>query len=652
MTARKNIMLGTAGHVDHGKTALVKLLTGCDTDTLTEEKERGLTIDLGFAPCRLSDRRVVGIVDVPGHVDFIRNMVAGAHGIDVVILVVAADDGIMPQTREHLHILTLMGLRHGLVALTKVDLVEESRRQLVVQELRRLLANTFLADAPICPLSNLTGEGYGEFYETLNEVVAACESRPCRGWFRVWVEDVFTIRGAGTVVTGIPTHGRVRPGDALTLLPTGQSARVRRLQVYGEDATEGRAGECVALNVPELDHDAVRRGMALCAGDAFEPGSLLEAEIRALETLPSPIKDGTELQLHVGTASVLARLALLETRHLDPGARVWAQLRLVEPLALAPGERFVLRANVAAGGHRGLTTIGGGRVLGTGNVRLRRQKPWTLARLRARHEALDDAARWAELMVREGPAPLRRTDLARRCLLRPDEADGLVAELRSTCRLVEVAGGAFAHPAAVEELAARSVEVVRSYHATQPQHAGVARDALAKAVGGNAELLALAFDSLIASGRLTDNGTVLACPGWRPRVSDPDQAMSEQVAASFRQACWAPPTLDELGARLGIPASRAASLVQLLLGRGELVRLDERVVMHRDAVEAGKQAALALFRRTASFTTMAFRDALGVSRKFAVPLLDHLDRSRVTVRSGHDRTPGAEAKRQLASHES
>ena len=265
-------MLGTAGHVDHGKSALVKLLTGCETDTLAEEKQRGLTIDLGFAPCQLADKRVVGIVDVPGHVDFIRNMVAGAHGIDVVIFVVAADDGIMPQTHEHLHILTLMGLRHGLVALTKIDLVDAARRDFVIQDLRRLLAETFLADAPICPISNITGEGFDDFFDALNRAVDACGDRPCAGPFRLWVEDAFTIRGTGTVVTGIPTHGRVRPGDELHLLPAGLAGHVRRMQVYGEDATEGSAGECVALNIPELDHEAVRRGMALCAPPALVRG--------------------------------------------------------------------------------------------------------------------------------------------------------------------------------------------------------------------------------------------------------------------------------------------------------------------------------------------------------------------------------------------
>jgi selenocysteine-specific elongation factor len=647
MTIRRNIMLGTAGHVDHGKTALVKLLTGCETDTLAEERERGLTIDLGFAPCQLSDKRVVGVVDVPGHVDFIRNMVAGAHGIDVVILVVAADDGIMPQTHEHLHILTLMGLRHGMVALTKVDLVDTARLDFVIHDLRRLLANTFLADAPICPISNVTGEGFEGFFDTLNDTVRACADRPCGGLFRLWVEDVFTIRGSGTVVTGIPTSGVVRPGKSLMLLPSRQTGHVRKLQVYGEDAAEGRAGECVALNIPELDHEATRRGMVLCESDALEPVTLFEAELRLLTSLAAPIKDQTEAHLHIGTGSVLARVAMLEGRQMAPGEARMIQLRPKEPLALVPGERFVLRANVAAEGESALTTIGGGRILGTSNVRLRREKPWTLATLAARREALDDRARWIELLVRESPAPVTPVELQRHSLLRPDEAAELFAQLCSTHRVLRTPGGGFVHPAVVEESAARILDAVQAFHTAQPQHAGLTREALAAVIGGRAEVFTLALESLRGSGRLEFSGAVFARPGWQPRISDPEQQLSERVADAHRAAGWTPPTAEELAATLGVAPDRITKLTRLLQERGVLVKLDERVVMHRDALEAGKRTALALFRKSPSFTTMDFRDALGVSRKFAVPLLDHLDRVRFTVRSGNNRTPGVEAKRLL-----
>jgi selenocysteine-specific elongation factor len=638
--SRRNIMLGTAGHVDHGKTALVKMLTGCELDTLAEEKQRGLTIDLGFAPCQLSDKRVVGIVDVPGHVDFIRNMAAGAHGIDVVIFVVAADDGIMPQTHEHLHILTLMGLHHGLVALTKVDLVDPARRSFVIQDLRRLLANTFLAEAPICPLSNVTGEGFDGFFDALNEVVAKCENRPCSGWFRMWVEDVFTIRGSGTVITGIPTRGRVRPGDSLHLLPAGLSGRVRRMQVYGEEATEGRAGECVALNIPEIDHEVVRRGMVLCESNAVAPVTMAEAELRILDSIKGKVEDYLEVQLHVGTAAVSAHLAMLENTEMTGGQKQMVQLRLAEPLALAPGERFVVRANVA-----GLTTIGGGQILGIGNVRLRRKKQWTLDLLAARREAIADPARWCELMLRESALPATAADLQLKCLMRAEEMTAMLDSLRADGRAVQTPGGGWLHRDVIQKTATDILAAIQAFHSTNPQRTGIGREELLATLKADGKLLDLAVASLLGTKQIEYNGNVLARVGWSARVVDRDQRLCDQIAAKLQQAGWAPPSAEELAASLGEPLTRVGAMMRLLGERGILVRLDDRVWMHRDAVEAGKQTALKLFARAPMFSTMDFRDALGVSRKYAVPLVDYLDKVRFTIRSGNNRTPGAEAKK-------
>ncbi|MGP8052664.1 MAG: selenocysteine-specific translation elongation factor [Limisphaerales bacterium] len=647
MTSRRNIMLGTAGHVDHGKSALVKMLTGCETDTLAEEKQRGLTIDLGFAPCQLSDKRVVGVVDVPGHVDFIRNMAAGAHGVDVVIFVVAADDGIMPQTHEHLHILTLMGLRHGLVALTKIDLVDEARRSFVIQDLKRLLSNTFLVEAPICPLSNITGEGFDGFFDALNEVVARCEDRPCSGWFRMWVEDVFTIRGSGTVITGIPTRGSVRPGDSLHLLPAGLSGHVRRMQVYGEDATEGRAGECVALNLPEIDHEVVRRGMVLCESKAVAPVTMAEAELRILDSVKGRIEDYLEAQLHVGTAAVSAHLAMLENTEMIGGQKQMIQLRLAETLALAPGERFVVRANVAGSGVAGLTTIGGGQILGIGNIRLRRKKQWTLEMLAARREAIADPARWSELMLRESALPVTAADLQLKCLMRAGEVTALLASLRAEGRAVTTPGGGWLHRDVIQKTAADILATIQAFHSTNPQREGIGREELLAGLKINSELLDLAVESLRQTKQIEHNGNVFARAGWSARVVDRDQRLCDQIAAKLQLAGWAPPGAEELAAALGETLPRVGTMMRLLVERGILVRLDDRVWMHRNAVEAGKQIVLKLFARAPMFSTMDFRDALGVSRKYAVPLVDYLDKIRFTVRSGNNRTPGAEAKKLL-----
>jgi selenocysteine-specific elongation factor len=649
MTAqRRNIMLGTAGHVDHGKTALVKMLTGCDTDTLAEEKQRGLTIDLGFAPCRLAGNRVVGVVDVPGHVDFIRNMVAGAHGIDVVILVVAADDGIMPQTHEHLHILTLMGLRHGLVALTKTDLVPPDRLQEVTDKLRGLLAGTFLAAAPICPLSNITGEGYEQFFEALNNVVDLCEDRPCTGLFRVWVEDVFTIRGSGTVITGIPVSGRVALEDRLSLAPGGASGRVRRMQVYGEEATEARAGECVAMNLPEIDHETVRRGQLLCGADVLRPVTMLEAELQTLGTLKSALKDSAEVHLHLGTATVLARVAMLEASEMAGSQTQKVQFRLEGPLAAAAGDRFVIRANLGGGEGTGLTTIGGGRVLGTGNVRLRRRKPWTLEALAARSAALGDPVRWCALMIRESATPVTAVELEEKCLLRPEEVTAVLDQARAQGQILPAPGRAWVHRESVEKAASALLAGLQAFHAAHPQRAGAAREELLAGVAGHVVVKELAVEELIKAGKITGNGAVLAQAGWAPRVTDRDQELGDRIAETMQKAGWAPPGAEELAASLGELPPRVERMLRLLTERGVLVRLEERLLMHREAIESAKAVVMRLFAATPSFTTMQFRDAVGVSRKYAVPLLDYLDRARFTVRSGHTRTPGAEAKKRAS----
>ena len=641
-------MLGTAGHVDHGKSALVTLLTGCKTDTLAEEQQRGLTIDLGFAPCQLADKRVVGVVDVPGHVDFIRNMVAGAHGIDVVILVVAADDGIMPQTHEHLHILTLMGLRHGLVALTKIDLVDAARREAVTQDLRRLLADTFLAGAPICPVSNVTGEGFDSFFDALNDSVETCGDRPGAGPFRMWVEDAFTIRGAGTVVTGIPTHGRVRPGDELHLWPDGRTGRVRRMQVYGEDATEGGAGECVALNVPELDHETVRRGMVLCASSQLEPATLVEAEFHLLKSIPGKIKDRCEVHFHAGTAAVAARLVMLQEPVMTGGQTQFVQLRLEAPLPLAPGERFVVRANILLPDGSGLATIGGGQILGLDGLRPRRKKAGWPERLAARRAAVGDPRRWCEQMVYESDSPATVADLQKKSWSRAEEISGALETLRAENQLMPAPGGGWLHRVVIQKLAEQVHATVQAFHTANPQHTGMSREALAAALPWHPAFLESAAEALVEAKRLERQGGLLAQAGWHARLPERDQRLCDQLAASWRLAGWTPPSLEEAATSTKEPLPRVTALARLLAERGVLVRLDDRIWMHRDAVEAGRQAALKLFRRAPAFSTMDFRDALGVSRKFAVPLVDYLDKIRFTVRSGNNRTPGVEAKKLLA----
>jgi len=648
----KNIMLGTAGHVDHGKTALVKLLTGCDTDTLTAEKDRGLTIELGFAPCEMADKRILGIVDVPGHVDFIRNMAAGAHGIDVVIFVVAADDGVMPQTREHMDILTLMGVRHGLVALTKIDLAGDAElRQMAVDDVRGFLGGTFLEDAPICPVSNITGEGFDGFFQALNRVVGAAEPHERGGLFRTWIERAFHVRGFGTVATGIPVSGTVRVGDKLRLVPGGQEARVRSMEVYGQSSEIGRAGECVALNLAGIDADLLGRGKVLCESDAFEAVEYFEADLSLLPSVRQPMKDYFEAHVHVGTAEAMANVALLDASSISAGEPQFVQFRLRQPLSVAPGDRFVVRASAArlAGGR--VTTIGGGRVLGAGGIRLRRRRPWTLEMLSARRAALDDPRAWIAQVLSEAKSPLSPDALARAAQKPLAQVREVLGELVKAGEAVELGPQACAHRKAVEAAGEVLVRTVREFHEANPIRMGIEQPALAEAAG----LTGLLFDAALArcleGGALKRHGTVIGSPGKAGGLSAEDRALVERVEAVLRDAHLEPPLPEALAERLGLSVERIDELIRLLVDAGPVLRLDRKVAMHRDAVAAAEKVVIDLFHKATSFETVQFRDALSVSRKFAVPLLDYFDTDRLTVRSGSRRRPGARAREILAGME-
>ncbi len=393
-----NITLGTAGHIDHGKTALVKCLTGCETDRLKEEKERGMSIDLGFAPCKIADMQV-GIVDVPGHENFIKTMVAGASGMDGVILVVAADDGVMPQTREHLEILTLLGIRHGIVALTKIDRVEPEHREGVCADLANFLRGTFLQDSPILPVSNVTGEGFDRFLEALWDLVRKIEPKRTDGVFRMPLDRAFSVQGYGTVVSGIPVAGSAHTGDEVVLLPHNIAGRIRRIEVYGQTSDTVMAGQCAALNVGHWDQRIIRRGDTLALPGYFAPQEWFVCQLRLLPRDKLFLKSGSEVKFHTGTSDVAAMFYPLKGNHMEGGHEDLIQVRTKTPLVAGPGDYFILRTPSP------VRTIGGGRIIEAVDRRLKGSRPHVYEDLQERAEAVFDETRFVEYCIRRAESP-------------------------------------------------------------------------------------------------------------------------------------------------------------------------------------------------------------------------------------------------------
>jgi selenocysteine-specific elongation factor len=629
------LTLGTAGHIDHGKTSLVRALSGGegDTDRLKEEKARGLTIEIGYAEWRLSDGTEVGVVDVPGHEKFVRNMVAGATGMDCVLLVVAADDGAMPQTREHLQIMSLLGMRTGAVALTKIDLVDPDMRELVAEDVRALVAGTFLEGAPIFPVSSATGEGVPALREGLERILRAIPPRDAAGPFRMPVQRVFTVKGHGTVATGIPVSGTVRKEDRLELLPAGKPCRVRGIQVYHRDAGEASAGHRTALNLADVDWHAAARGDVLAEPGIFRPAGILDVRFRCTSAEHGPVVHRLPVKMLVGTAEAEGRLLLLEGDSVEPGGEVFAQVRLDAPVVAAPGDRFVLRIPSPS------STVGGGVVLGEAARRRRRGKEETLAALREREEGLADAAAAVRAALRAaGTEGMDGAALAAAVKRRPAEVKALLEALVAGGAAVALPGGLHLHADAWEEATGRVRAALDAFHGEHRL-----RDAMRLAeLRGAARAPEAVVDAAVRS--LAASGEAEALPGGRVRLAGRGAALSDRererlarLEALLREAGFATPREDEIPAALDAPPAQVEALLGLLVENGTVLRFKEGVVLHAATVEEGKRKIAERIRAAGAVVPADLKELLGATRKYGIPFLEHLDSTGFTVRVGDRR---------------
>jgi len=626
-----NITLGTAGHIDHGKTALVKCLTGCETDRLKEEKERGMSIDLGYAPCYLGDMQV-GIVDVPGHEHFIKTMVAGATGMDGVILVVAADDGVMPQTREHLDILTLLGVRHGLVALTKVDRVASDHLELVRSDLEDFLRGTFLESAPILAVSNVTGQGFDQFLETLFALVKEIQPRRIDGVFRVPVDRAFSARGYGTVVAGIPVCGSARAGDEVVVLPHNLAGRIKRIEVYGRASDVVLAGQCAAINVGHWDSQRIGRGDTVTLPGYFGPESFFVCKLRLLAREKLHLKHGSEVKFHTGTSEVNATLYALEDRALQGGGDYLIQVKTKTPIVAGPGDHFILRT------FSPVETVGGGTIVEAVPQRLKRNRPAVVDDFRRRAEAVLDDARFVEYCVRTAERLAAGEDeLAVRGKMLRGRLQTILAELTRQRTLLGVAAGRYMHRDTAAEACARVLQIAAEHHRRAPESPGLGFEQLKQETGWDKEVLDGLVVLLKSDGRLAERDQRLALPGHRPTLADEDARHLEAIEALFRQQAFSPPSREEIVQQTGIPPAGVEKVLRILREHQRLVAVGEGLLFHGEAVDRARQLLVDHIGKEGRLESVQFKYLLDTTRKYALPLLDYFDRVGLLRRVGNTR---------------
>jgi selenocysteine-specific elongation factor len=634
----KHVVIGTAGHIDHGKSALVEALTGTDPDRWAEEKRRGITIDLGFAhldlaapdgaPLRLA------FIDVPGHERFVRNMLAGVGGIDLVLLVIAADESIKPQTREHFDICRLLGIELGLAVLTKSDLVEPDVLDLVRLEAEEFLRGSFLGGAPIVAVSSKTGAGLDLLKQELARAAAAVPGKDASQIFRLPIDRAFVMKGFGTVVTGTLVAGSVGREAEVEVFPGGRRLRVRGVQVHGAVVERALAGQRTALNLAGVEASELERGMSLAAPGLFRATTRLAARIALLPSA-RPLKDGARVHFHQGTAERIAEVRLLEGDTLVPGEEAFAQLRLDAPLLVLPGDRFILRQ------FSPVITIGGGRVL---DIRPRRHKRGAAAS-RAFLETLRAGSREETLEALLGQEPhgvLEEGELIARTGWRGEDVQAIVEalEVAGRVRRVSVSPLVVASTNRLAEMRARLLATVESFHKREPLLDGIAKEELRALAFGRAP--EAAFESVLAEltaeGAIGVTGERVKRAGREVKLSEEEERARRAIEAAFREAGLRVPAVKEVLAKSGVEAQRAQKIVLLLLREGTLVKVTEELLFHREAL-GGLPEVLRLYKaqKGERISVPAFKELTGVTRKYAIPLLEYLDRQRLTRRVGDER---------------
>ncbi|MHB1126793.1 MAG: selenocysteine-specific translation elongation factor [Bacillota bacterium] len=628
-----SIVVGTAGHVDHGKTVLVKKLTGIDTDRLKEEKDRGISIELGFAPLKLASGRQLGLVDVPGHERFIRHMLAGVAGIDLVMLVIAADEGVMPQTREHLDIIDLLQVKKGIIVITKSDLVDEDWLELVSEEVREAVQGTVLAEAPLVAVSSITGEGIPNLLEALDTVAAETPLRAGGGKVRLPVDRVFTITGFGTVVTGTLWSGKINTGDNLQLLPENINVRVRNLQVHSLQVGETTAGQRVAVNLAGIETENIERGSVLLTPGYLTPSQRLDLYLNLLPSA-KPLKHHARVRFHLGTSEAFGRLVLLDREELAPGEACFAQILTEVPVVAARQDHYVIRSYSPA--H----TIGGGLVVDPTPPKHKRFQLQEIKALETRLQGSPEDLLLQTLLRKQGI--ISKTDLTRQMGLGEQEMDEAQRFLLGEQQIVAFSyeGDEYLLSTSQNDQFLEQVtELLGAYHRQHHLRPGMPKEELRSRKFPS--LTGKNFNGLIQfwelAGKVTIQGNYMAVPGFIPQPEEKLRSQMEETERIFKEAGFQPPAWSEIKEKFQWPEEVAEELQRYLMRREVLVRVAEDLLFHCEAVEKAKAIIASHLASAGSIQLGEVRDLLNSSRKYILPLLEHFDQVKFTKRVGDKR---------------
>lgn len=632
----KQVILGTAGHIDHGKTSLIKALTGIDTDRLKEEKLRGITIELGFAYMDMPGGERLGIVDVPGHEKFVKHMVAGATGIDLVALVIAADEGVMPQTREHMEICELLRVKKGLAVLTKIDLVDDPAwLDMVREDIAEFLKGTFLEGCDIIPVSAATGEGLDDLQKALSRLFAEVEPRSSDGPFRLPVDRVFTMRGFGTVLTGTTISGKLRVGDPVAIYPDELKSKVRGIQVHGEEVEEVLPGQRTAINLQGMERALIRRGDVLASPGALAVSSMVDIRLELLQNAPRPLKHRAKVRFHSGTAEDLSTVILLDREELKPGEKAFAQLRLDHPVSVLRGDRFVLRS------YSPVQTIGGGTVL---NPLPRKHKGHAKREAALALEKLfqssdPDIILWQ--LEDAGWAGLSETELKIKANIPQKTFEKALQQFTSTRQAVlyDRENRKFVHQNAFEEIKTSITAILADYHARFPLKAGMPKEEipalLSKPVDG--KLYNLVLRQLAEADQIGLEMEWVRLDTHKVALNSDEDQIRQKIERAFRESGLQPPFLKEVAPVLPGTPKQHRQVLEWMLAKGILVKTKEEIYFHSAPITDLQNRLVAWLKEHGEITTTQFKEMTGASRKFTIPLIEYFDSQKITIRVGEVR---------------